>query len=155
MVGYTYLYKKKKLIVNSIEISGIGNSKLALKLDFKGYRKGVVYLVGTPVFNAANNTISIPDLNFELKSRNLLLKSASWLLDDKITTKIKLNATFDVNQMMQYYKANINEQLNKQLTENVSMKGAIDAISMKSLLTSPESLFLRVYTTGQINISVK
>ena len=155
MVGYTYVYKKKKLIVNSIEISGIGNSKLALKLDFKGYRKGVVYLVGTPVFNAANNTISIPDLNFELKSRNLLLKSASWLLDDKITTKIKLNATFDVNQMMQYYKANINEQLNKQLTENVSMKGAIDAISMKSLLTSPESLFLRVYTTGQINISVK
>ncbi len=155
MAGYTYLYKKKKLIVNSIKISGIGNSKLALKLDFKGYRKGVVYLVGTPVFNVTNNTFTIPDLNFELKSRSALLKTASWLLNEKITAKIRSSAVFDINQVMQQFKGNINEQLNKQLTENVSMKGAIDTMNVQSLLTLPESIFLRVYSSGQLSICVK
>jgi hypothetical protein len=154
LAGYTYKYKKKKLIVNSIHISGLSNSKLLLKLDFIGYRKGIIYLVGTPIFDVANNTISIPDLNFELKSRNVLLKSASWLLNEKITAKIKSSAVFDLNQMMQQYKGNINEQLNKQLTENVSMKGVIDSINVQSLLTSSESVFLRVYSSGQLSISV-
>ena len=155
MAGYEFRIKNKKLIVNNIQISGLGNSKIALKLDFKGYRKGIVYLTGKPEFDAVNNTVTIPDLSFELKSRNILLKSAGWLLNEKITNKIRSVAVFDMNKMLQQYKGNVQQQLNKPLTDMVRMYGSVSTMSVKTLLTSPQSLFLRVYCTGELGVSIK
>ena len=152
--GKEFELKGKKIIINTVEITGIGSSKIAVKLDFKGSKKGVVYLVGTPSFDSVKNTITIPDLTFELKSRNILLKMANWLLNDQLTEKIKSVAVFDMNSILNQTKTSIQAQLNRKLTDNITMYGKVDAMSLKSIMTNSESLFLRVLSSGEIGVKV-
>ena len=152
--GKEFELKGKKIIINTVDISGIGASKIAVKLDFKGSKKGVIYLVGTPSFDSVKNIITIPDLSFELKSRNILLKMANWLLNDKLTEKIKSAAVFDLNSILNQAKTSIQAQLNRKLTDNIAMFGIIDSMSLKTIMTSQESLFLRVLSTGQLGVRV-
>ena len=154
LAGKTFEIKGRNISVKNIQISGLGNSKMAIKLEFNGAKKGVVYLVGTPVFDSVKNTISIPDIKFDLKSRNVLLKMANWLLNDKLTDKIKAAAVFDINTILTQTKNSIQTQLNRNLTDNIQMYGKVNSMSLKNMITSSESLFLRVLTTGEIGAKI-
>jgi len=155
LAGSEFNVSNKKVIINSIEVSGLGRSRVALKIDFKGSKKGVVYLVGTPSFDSANNRINIPDLTFELKSRNVLLKTASWLLNDRVTSKIRSASVFDMSKMLYQYKGAIDAQLNRQLSSSIEMSGAIDSLKVKALFTTSESFFMRAFMSGEIRIQVR
>lgn len=151
----TFYVKNKKIIINNIQVSGMGNGKIMMKLDFKGSKKGIVYLVGTPVFDATKNSLSMPDLSFDLKSRNVLLKMANWLLNDKITDKIKSEANFDVTAVINDSKKSITNQLNRKLNDNVQMNGTVSDMSVQTIVTSTDALYLRVLSSGAISVKVQ
>ena len=154
LAGKSFDVKGKQIIINSIQISGLGNSKIALKLDFKGSKKGVAYLVGTPVFDSAKNIITIPDLAFDLKSRNILLKLANWLLNDKISSKIKVAANFDLSPILLQAKNNLQTQLNRNLTDHIQMTGTVNSLVIQKIYTSLDSLLIRVLSNGEIGVRV-
>lgn len=155
LAGDTFYVNKKRVIINGIQIGGLGRSKVTMRLDFKGSRKGVVYLVGTPLFDSLSNTISMPDLTFEVKSRNLLLKTANWLLNEKLTKKLKAASVFDMNKLLDQYKVSVNAQLNKQLSATIRMYGGVDEMKVQKLITSPESLFIRVFSSGEVGLQIR
>ena len=154
LAGKSFDVKGKQIIINSIQISGLGNSKIAVKLDFKGSKKGVAYLVGTPVFDSAKNIITIPDLAFDLKSRNVLLKLANWLLNDKISAKIKVAANFDLSPILLQAKNNLQTQLNRNLTDHIQMTGTVNSLVIQKIYTSLDSLLIRVLSNGEIGVRV-
>jgi hypothetical protein len=155
IAGKTFKIKNKTVIINKIEINGIGHSKIALKLDFKGSKKGVVYLVGSPFYDSEKNTISIPDMNFDLKSKNVLLKMANWLMNEKITEKIKAASIFDISTVLDEARSGITNQLNRNLTEDVTMKGGVNSLEIQNIFTLKEGLYLRTLSTGNISVQVK
>ena len=152
--GKEFELKGKKIIINNLQITGLGNSKISVKLDFKGSKKGIVYLVGTPVFDSAKNIITIPDLAFELKSRNVLLKLANWLLNDKITDKIKAEAIFDLSPILLQAKNNLQTQLNRNLADHIQMTGTVNSLAIQRIYTSVDSLLIRVLSNGEIGVRV-
>ena len=155
IAGKTFKIKNKTVIINKVEINGIGNSKISLRLDFKGSKKGIVYLIGTPVFDPEKNTISMPDMNFDLKSKSVLLKMANWLLNEKITEKIKMASVFEISTLLDEARSGISNQLNRNLTEDVAMKGGVKSIQIQNIFTLKEGLYLRILSTGNISVQVK
>lgn len=155
IAGKTFKIKNKTVVINKVDINGIGNSKIALKLDFKGSKKGVVYLVGSPVFDSEKNLISMPDMQFDLKSKSVLLKMANWLLNDKITEKIKTASVFDITALLGESKNSISAQLNRKLTEDVTMQGAVSSLQVQNIFTLKNAMYLRVLSTGKLSVEVK
>lgn len=153
--GYSLNIKRKKIMISNLKIEGIGNSSISLKVDFKGSQKGAMYFIGTPNFDTSNNTLTIPDLSFELKSKNMLMKMASWLLNDKITEKIKSAAIFDLTPLITDAKNSLQNQLNRNLTNNVQMKGLVNTFSIQQISTHSEAMSLRLLSSGEINIRIK
>jgi hypothetical protein len=82
---------KKKVTVNDIEIFGRGN-EVYIKVQMSGALRAVVYLKGKPAFDQERQEIYFQDLNYELKTNQVLVISASWLL--KSTLKKKMDAAF-------------------------------------------------------------
>lgn len=74
---------KKKFIIDECKIYGGGFEKLIIKIKFSGTNDGVVYLVGKPVYDKDKRTIEVADIDFDIKSKNVLLGSADWLFDKK------------------------------------------------------------------------
>jgi hypothetical protein len=151
----TFNIKGKKIIINNVKVNGIGHSKISVMIDFKGSQKGKVYLIGTPNFDSLKNTLSVPDLSFELKSKNILMKMANWMLNDKITEKIKAAAIFDMTPLLNQTKKDLQNQLNRKLTDNIQMKGSITNFIIQNISTNNDALFFRTLSTGELSVKIK
>jgi hypothetical protein len=152
--GQTVTIKKNEVIFKKLEVHGAANKQLHLKLEFDGKKSGVLYLIGTPAFNSEKQTISFPDLAFELESKNLLLKSAKWLFSDKITNAMREQAIFDITPYMVEMKGTLQKELNTELTKGVFLKGKAESLELKEIFPGKDALLLRINSKGELRLSM-
>jgi len=146
---------KKKFIINECKIYGAGNEKLIIKINFSGTNEGVVYLVGTPVYNIEKRTIEVTKIDFDIKSKNFLLGSADWLFDKKITKEITKYARFDLGAYIDTAKETINKQLNQEWIKGIRSYGNINDIKLIGIYPMAKQLVIRSNCTGDLSVKVE
>jgi hypothetical protein len=145
---------KKKFIVDECRIYGAGNEKLIIKLNFSGTNSGVIYLVGKPVYNKETRVIEVVDINFDIKSRNVILGSADWLFDKKITREISKYARFELGSFIDTAKLNLNKQLNQEWVKGIRSYGNINGINLIGIYPMSTSLVIRSNCEGDLSVKV-
>jgi|APGre2960657404_1045060.scaffolds.fasta_scaffold11118_2 hypothetical protein len=154
IAGKKILIKKNEVIFKTVEIQSALNNKLNLKVGFDGKRKGTLYLVGTPVFDSIQQIISFPDLVFDLKTKNALLKSAKWMFNSKITDLMRTSATFDLKPHLIEMKKMVQKEMNREISKGIKLSGNIDSIDLQNIYPNHDKLILRVNSKGEINLSM-
>lgn len=148
-------FVKKKFIIDSCRVYGGGFEKLVIKLHFSGTNNGVIYLVGKPVYHKESRMIEVEDIDFDIKSKNVLLGSADWLFDKKITREISRAAKFDLGAYIDTAKTSINRQLNQEWIKGIRSEGQIDEISMIGAYPMQQHLVIRSHCSGQLSVKVE
>ncbi|XOV68991.1 MAG: DUF4403 family protein [Fluviicola sp.] len=146
--------KGNKVIFEDVEVHGAAYQQLHIKVDFSGKKRGTIYLTGTPSFDAEKQHISFPDLEFHIKTKSALLKSAKWLFDKKVTNMIREAANLDLEEYLKTFKATIEESLNGEIDKEVWMNGTIDDIKIDYIYPREDALFMRVSSTGHLGIKM-
>jgi hypothetical protein len=146
--------KGKKVIFEQMKIFGSSNNKLNFEIEFSGKKEGVLYLNGTPNFDKEQQVISFPDLEFDVKTKSALLKSAKWLFSDKITDMIRLNTVFDLKPHIETVKTTLNKQINTQIQKGISLKGNIQKVEMENIYPSEKQLIIRINSEGKIYLEM-
>ncbi len=146
--------KGKQVIFDSIQIFGASNEKLHIKINFSGSKTGEFYLIGTPVFVADSQYISFPDLEFDVKSKSALLKSAKWFFDKKVTELLRKETEIDLSPYMDTLKKEINKNLAMELDEGVNMTGSVNEISVKLVQPRADDLHIQIHTLGKLGIKL-
>jgi hypothetical protein len=149
------LFIKKKFIIDSCKIYGAGNEKLVIKVNFSGTNNGVVYLLGKPVYNKDKRSIEVTDIDFDIKSKNILLGSADWLFDRKITKEITKQARFDLGGYIDTAKTTINAQLNQEWIKGIRSYGNISDIRLIGIYPMQQYLVIRSNCTGDLSVKVE
>lgn len=144
----------KEVIFGDINVHGASNKKINLKVDFSGKKKGTLFLTGTPVFDAKNQFISFPDLNFDVKTKNALLKSAKWLFNKQITNAIRESAAMDLRPYLDSLKLSLNNNLNVELDEGVFMSGHVNNIEIFGIQPLETKLFIRIHSLGELKLTM-
>ncbi|MBI5858070.1 MAG: DUF4403 family protein [Sphingobacteriales bacterium] len=145
---------KKKFIIDQCKVYGANSEKLIIKLNFSGTNEGVIYLLGKPVYNKEKRTIEVTDIDFDIKSKNLLLGSADWLFDKKITKEISKNSAFDCSAFIDTAKTNINRQLNQEWVKGVRSYGNISDIKLIGIYPMQQYLVLRSNCSGDLSVKI-
>lgn len=145
---------KKKFIIDTCTIYGGGHDKLVIRLEFSGTNTGVVYLVGKPVYKPDTKTIEVEDIDFDIKSKNILLGSADWLFDKKITKEISKSARFELGAYIDSAKTTLNTQLNQQWMPGIMSNGQIKEITLIGLYPMAGHLVVRSNCTGNLSVIV-
>lgn len=157
--GFEYNFKKafvkKKFIVDECKMYGGGFEKLIIKVNFSGTNTGVVYLVGKPVYDKEKRTIEIRDVDFDVKSKNVLLGSADWIFDKKITNEIQKQAKFELGSYIDTAKFTMNQQLNRELMKGIRSWGNIKDISLIGIYPMQQHLVIRSNCTGDLAVKVE
>lgn len=157
--GFEYNFKKafvkKKFIVDECKVYGGGFEKLIIKVNFSGTNTGVVYLVGKPVYDKEKRTIEIRDVDFDVKSKNVLLGSADWIFDKKITNEIQKQAKFELGSYIDTAKFTMNQQLNRELMKGIRSWGNIKDISLIGIYPMQQHLVIRSNCTGDLAVKVE
>lgn len=146
---------KKRFVIDECKIYGGGFEKLIIKIKFSGTNDGVVYLVGKPVYDKDKRTIEVQDIDFDIKSKNVLLGSADWLFDKKITKEISKYATFELGPYIDTAKTTINQELNRELIKGVRSYGTIKDIKLIAIYPLQQYLVIRSNCAGDLSVKVE
>lgn len=147
-------FVKKQFIIDSCKIYGGGFDKLIIRLHFSGTNSGIIYLTGQPWYDTDKRVIEVINMDFDIKTKNLLLGSAGWLFDKKITKEIGRFARFDLGNYIDSAKVTINTQLNQEWMTGISSNGSINDIRLIRIYPMQQFLVIRSNCEGKLEVNV-
>ena len=148
------LTSSKYIIVKDCMLYGMDNENLVIKVSFEGSEKGIFYLTGKPVFDASTKIIELKDLDFDIKSKNTLLKTAAWLFSRRIVNELKKYSRFDLSNYISTAITSINQQLNKEWIKGIQSNGKMDEIKIINFYPLREHLVVRSNCSGTLSVKV-
>jgi len=158
LIGKTFDFKKgpvkKKVVVREASIYGTGNEKLIIKIDFTGSVNGIAYLPGKPYYDARNEVIGIRDMDFDVKTRAALVKTAEWLFNRKIIREIEENASFSLSAYIDSAVTVAASQMNREWTNGIRSSGQLDKLTIIGIYPLSSHLVIRSNAAGKLAIKV-
>jgi Domain of unknown function (DUF4403) len=131
------------------------NGQLAVETKVKGSIKGTMYLTGTPYFNAADTTLRVKNLKFDLKTKNLWLKSAKWMFNGKVERTITKAIAIPFNSNIRELEKHLADFLNhRQLGYGLELNGKLTKITVSELMLTPLSVKANLVFSGRMSIGI-
>ena len=146
---------KKKFVIQDCRLYGTGNEKLIIKVNFTGTDNGTFYLTGRPAYSKEKHVLEIKDIDFDIKSKDALLKTSEWLFSRRIINEISKSTRFDLTNYIDTAKVRINEQLNSSWVPGIVSAGQIDDIDLIGIYPLDKSLVIRSNCSGILSIKVE
>jgi len=128
---------------------------MAVETRVSGSIKGLLYLTGVPYFNAEDTTLRIKELKFDLKTRNLAMKSAKWLFSGKIERMITRSVAIPFKSNILEIEQQISQFFNHYpLGYGFELNGRLARLSVSALYLSPESVKANVVFSGNLSLNL-
>ena len=160
---YTLDNNNYSVKVDSIMLSGNADY-LLIRLDLetkqlKGNHKiikGTVYMQGVPYYDPSDMSIKVKNLDYSVKSKNVLVRSAGWLLKAGFENEVNKHMVFPLKDKLQETQQMVQKSINNnvRINENAYFKGNITAIEPETIYLTPMSMVAVVNAKGTITIVV-
>jgi hypothetical protein len=144
---------KKTVRIDSLRLLG-GGEKIYIKVYVSKAIRGVIFMEGNPVWDAATKVLEVDDIDFELQTKQLLVRSAASLLDGTITKKIKEYTRFDLGEKVASLRTQLEEQMNREITKGINSHGTIEKLDVDRLIAQPSGIFIGGTLKGELWLNV-
>jgi len=150
----TFQFGSRRIKFETFRVYGT-NEKMAVETKVSGSINGILYLTGVPYFHAEDTTLRIKELKFDLKTRNLVMKSSKWLFNGKIERAITRSVAIP-------FKSNISG-IEDQITHLIrhyplgygfELNGKLARLTVSEIYLSPESVKANVVFSGNLSLKV-
>jgi len=145
---------KKHIIIEGASVAAADSGQLAIRIDFSGSFLGSATFNGRPYYNPETKSIEVKDLEYDLKTRNILLKTAKWLFSRRIKEQLNRYTHFELASYYDTATHTLNQWLNREWTPGISGSGAVTELSVTSLEVKPDYLLLRTHCRGVLRVQV-
>jgi hypothetical protein len=146
---------KKKFIIKDCKLFGANNEKLIIRVNFGGTNEGTLYLTGKPVYDHSKKLLEITAIDFDIRSKNALLKTADWLFNRRIITEISKYARYDLTTYIDAAKSGINQQLNQEWMKGIRSYGNIADIRLVGIYPLSQHLVIRSNCNGTLSVKAE
>ncbi|WP_169788166.1 DUF4403 family protein [Rufibacter tibetensis] len=160
--SFSFEEGRHQLTVHDVALSGKG-TQLLLNLNVSGATKaafltkkfqGNVRLQATPYYDAASQSIKVRELEYTIQTRDQLVNTAQWLLQNRFRAQMEKEMTFPVKAQL----ANIRTSLNQGLKENylqdkVLLQGANFSLEPDTLYVTPSGVRTHFLASGKLTLS--
>jgi hypothetical protein len=148
--------------VDSIRLGPAADGRVSIELNVN-YRasflkrySGLVYLEGTPLFDAATRTVSLQSLTYSLDPRrkNPFIHIADRIAHEKLRETLARSAHWSVAPQIDSIREEIARAVTRPLAPGVMMRGRVDAIEPGSLVLDPNGILVHALATGSAEVEV-
>jgi hypothetical protein len=144
----------RHVIIEDVTLSGIGAGRVALRVRFGGSMRGHVFLIGTPQYDAELDQLTVPDLDFDLRTSSALVRSLAWLKDDDISGFLRRNARFPVDTRLDQLRVAAERAMNRELAQGVRLGARLDRARATSVLALARGLKVRATALGSATLEI-
>jgi len=140
----------RSIIIKNVGLNGNDRHQIEMKIDFAGSNKGSIFLVGTPLLDTAKQSLTVPDISYSLESGDLAIKMAKALFPNKIRKTIQGKSYLDVAALVRSHLSEINGELSKQISANLSTIGKAEDIKLIGLLARKNDMQVQIYVKANM-----
>jgi hypothetical protein len=131
---------------DAVELTAYGR-QVVVRIHFKGSAKGTLYLTGTPTWDGATNTLTVPDLDYTLETRNLLLKLARWTEGERFRDDVRNRLRFNLRSQVDRARTLAEQAINRRAGV-VQLTGNVSALRVAGLYVHPGDATVRIVTVA-------
>ncbi|GAB3556407.1 DUF4403 family protein [Spirosoma fluminis] len=155
-VGKTFKFNNDRYAITITNMDLYGqNDNLIIKAGLKGTISGDIYLRGRPYYDPKDQTISLKDLTYDLDTKNILQRSASWLLQGTFARTLEKQLSIPVGSQLADMQKLLQDRLkNNQVAKGIVVNGHIDEIKPDQVYLTPTALLAVVNARGRIDVKV-
>ena len=155
ILGKTFEQGRKKVIINDFDIYG-HDGFLVVAVHVEGAVKGTLYCVGKLHFDNNIQSLRITDFDFDMTTKNALMKTANWLLHKKFLNMIEPYLTISLKKEIDDVVQSSNEMLNGYaVMKGVVLNGKINSVTFNSIDITASSVIIRGSLKGSLNLEIK
>jgi len=151
-IGRSFEVKSNKIYIEDLKVVGAKGQRIIFKISISGSKKGVIYLLAQPVVNNTMKRIELRNVDFDIETKSLLLKSAKWFFSTKIIDLIEKNGNYEYFGQIEDIKKEVNSALNQEISKGVKIQGEISTIDLKHLYFATNHLVLRTQLKGDLKL---
>ena len=144
----------KHILVKEVAIAGNTEGNMLIKVDFTGSFNGTAFFSGKPTYHAATQSLEVQNLDYDLQTKNLLLKGARWLFASKIEAELKKASSIPLGAYFDSAQQQLNQYLNQEWTKGIRGSGSVTDLRLVSAQALPQHLLIRTACTGNLNIKI-
>jgi len=155
LINTSYTFGKKKITITGVSVYG-NESKMIIATDVTGSINGKLYFAGMPMYRATDSSIILKDLQFSIQTKNVLLKSASWLANSGIEKKIGKNMSYPIGAELRETYDMMAESLKKyEIGEGFFMTGSLNSIEVEQPVLAPAGIIAPVSIKGKLSVKLE
>ncbi|MRR07408.1 MAG: DUF4403 family protein, partial [Deltaproteobacteria bacterium] len=139
----------KTIVIKDFDLYG-NEDKFVIKIATKGSLDGVFYLTGKPHFDPQTNIFSVKDVDFDMETQSLLLRSADWFLHGTIKNRIQEKLNMDLTNRLEQTREMAQKAIAQvQLADHLLLKGTIKTLHFSDVLLHKDKISIQVCTEGE------
>jgi len=152
LAGQTFSSGKKSITITGVRIYG-SRGQLITETTVSGSIQGKLYFTGTPYFNKPDSTIRLRNFEFDVETRNILVKSANWLLNSKFRNVLEEIMVYPLGSDLLLLKTELENGLNgTELGMGFTAAANLKDIMPGDVFISPDAIQFPVIFKGSLNI---
>jgi hypothetical protein len=167
LVGQTFTFENgaHRMELVDFELYGRGNTMIA-KVQLKGQARagmfrrkkidGIYYFRGTPYYDADRMEIRVKDFDFDIKSRDLLLKSAEWLFRSNFKKQVENQLRYPVKKELEELRKLVSTHLRQErLGGYIDLSGNISRLTPTEVQLNEKFMLLLVESSGNVALRIR
>ncbi len=153
--GQSFAWGGNRVELRDLRVSGIGGGRMALEVDFTGTARGKIYLVGTPVVDPQTREVWVPDLDFDVATRSLLVSGAVWLAYGNLVEALRERARIPVDDVVELAREQLLRGLNRELSPEVRLSGEVEEVEVLAVEASRDRLVVRSHARARARMEIQ
>lgn len=155
MIGQVFNFGKKNVKVEDLLIYGSG-SKVAVEVLLSGDLNGKIYLMAKPYYDSENQTVGVQDVDFDINTRNSLVKSANWLLNGTLANMIEKKMVYSISDLIETSQKIISDNIrDNRSVKGMVLKGSINKLDIDAIYPGNESLKVILILEGKLAVYIQ
>lgn len=152
--GKTFpLNDKNDVLVTDIRLYP-ENQLIVIEIDTEGKINGTSIIKGFPYYDPSSNRISLTDIDFKLKTGNIIQKTLTVLFEKKIKNMIQNEYGIPLDEIETVSKASLNESFNQEYHPGILLKGKVLDLKPTQVFLFNDYMMLLVNTKAQMQLKV-
>jgi hypothetical protein len=155
---------KSHVTIKSVEIYGAGNN-LIVGVDLDGKVKsgilgkkisGKFFFQGQPVYDSLAQAIRIQNFDFDMKSKDVLLKAANWLVvNKKFRQNMEKKLVFPVSAQLAQARELATKAMNQRINGLANVSGQLTHLEPMSIQMMEKAVRLNIRAKGKVQLGLE
>ncbi|ULQ52918.1 DUF4403 family protein [Flavihumibacter fluvii] len=146
--------KGEKIKIADVKVRGLDNYQVEFRISFIGSKKGTLFLKGSPELDILTQTITVPDLEYDLNSSSITLQLGKTFFNHQILENLRKQAKVNVAELYLKNKSRIDAQFNRKVTEGINLTGGTTQLRLTGLVINKDNVQVQTNVTGNASLVI-